>query len=218
MAPPTIRREASVHPAAPRSGRDGKCPASRHSSLERHSGDIHPSNFIRGGLATATLFALVVLAGCGAAGTAAAPVTAPVTATATAAPTSTPTPDLTPTAAAAYLAAATTANAANDALYKTCKTFTSLAQAKSCWSRYEALDRAFLTTIFAIAYPPTMKVDVDAQIAAETKVVADETALAANPNDNASYAAQATDSTAETATANIVRHDLGLPQVPISTP
>ena len=172
-------------------------------------------NLIRGVLAAATL---VVLAGCGAAGTAAAPVTAPVTPTATAAPTSTPTPDLTPTAAAAYLAAATTINAAEAALNKACKNVTALAGVKSCWSRYEATNRAFLTTIFAIAYPPFMKADVDAQIAAETKTVADEAALAANPNDNASYAAQSTDSTAESATANVVRHDLGLPQVPVITP
>jgi hypothetical protein len=166
------------------------------------------------GLPSAALAALVVLVGCGAASNASAPTIAPAAPSASA----TPTPDLTSTASAAYLAAAKTFNAANGAVYTTCKTFTSLAQAKSCWSRSEAVDRAFLTTIFAIAYPPSMKVDVDAQITALTKVVADETVMAANPNDNATYAAQGTDATAETATANIVRHDLGLPQVTVPTP
>jgi hypothetical protein len=156
--------------------------------------------------------AIIGLAGCGAA----APTGAPAAPTRTVTPI--PTPDLTSTAAAAYLAAANTANAAGNAAYKTCKAATSLAQAKSCWSQTEAVDRAFLTTIFGIAYPPSMKVDVDAQIAAETKVVSDEAAMAANPNDNATYAAFNTEGTVETAAANIVRHDLGLPQVTVPTP
>lgn len=61
-----------------------------------------------------------------------------------------------------------------------------------------------------------MKADVDAQIAAETKVVADETQLAANPDDTGAYAAFQADVAAEAGTANIVRHDLGLPQVPLT--
>ena len=161
--------------------------------------------------------ALLLLAGCGAAPAATTP--APVaTATPTAVPTATPTPDLTPAAAAAYLAAATTGNAGFTALYKAYpgSTFASTAQAKRYWSRAETLDRTFLTTIFAISYPASMKADVDAQIAAQTKVVADETALAADPTDNAASAADGTDSTAEAGTANIVRHDLGLPQIPLT--
>jgi hypothetical protein len=158
---------------------------------------------------------LSILAGCGAAATSNSTVATP-TPTATATPA--PTPDVLTNAAAAYLAAANTINTASDAIYKTCKTFTSLAQGKACWSRYEAVSRAFLTTIFAIAYPPSMKADVDAQITDETKVVSDEATLAANPNDNAAFAAERTDGSAETAAANIVRHDLGLPQVTVPTP
>jgi hypothetical protein len=110
------------------------------------------------------------------------------------------------------------ANTASDAIYKTCKTVTSLAQAKTCWSRSEAVERAFLTAIFAIAYPPSMKADVDAKIAGETKTVSDEATLAANPNDSAAFSADRADGSAETAAANIVRHDLGLPQVTVPTP
>jgi hypothetical protein len=58
-----------------------------------------------------------------------------------------------------------------------------------------------------------MKPDVDAQITAETKVVADESTLAGNPVDATAHAAYETDTTAATGTANIVRHDLGLSQV-----
>jgi hypothetical protein len=75
------------------------------------------------------------------------------------------------------------------------------------------IEQTFLTSIFAIAYPPSMKTDVDAQITAETKLVSDEGALQGNPIDATAHAAYETDVTAETATANIVRHDLGLPQV-----
>ena len=122
------------------------------------------------------IVAAIGVAGCGASPSAATinPTAVP-TATPTATPT--PTPNLTVTAAAAYLAAATKANAADAAIYKKYpKTFTSIAQAKRYWTAAEAVDRTFLTTIFAIAYPSFMKADVDAQIAAETKLVADEAA------------------------------------------
>lgn len=172
-------------------------------------------NFTRTVLATATLTALV-LSGCGAAGTAAAPTIAPAppTATATAAPT--PTADLTAAAGAAYLAAATTANAAGTALNTTvCGHATvTLAQSKGCWSQSETIDRVFLTTIFGINYPTSMKTDVDAQITAQTEVVADDAAMVASPGDAATYNIAMSDVRAETGTANIVRHDLGLPQVP----
>ena len=123
-----------------------------------------------------------VLAGCGAAATTSAPATATPTATPTVAPTATPTPNLTPAAAAAYLAAATTANAADAALSKAYpeKSLTD-AQAKSMWTRAETINRTFLTAIFAIAYPPSMKSDVDAQIAAQTKCVSDEAAMVSTP-------------------------------------
>jgi hypothetical protein len=158
--------------------------------------------------------ATIGIAGCGAT---TSPATTVPTAAATATPaaTPTPTPNLTPTAAAAYLAAATTGNSATHIINKTCTTITSRAQGARCWSRYEAVERAFLTTIFAIQYPVFMKIDVDAQIAAETKVINDYVALAANPYDSVAYASAHTDSGAMTGAANIVRHDLGLPQVPL---
>lgn len=179
----------------------------------RHAIDTLPTFAITG-------VTVLLLAGCGAAaGGITSPTVGAATPIATATPTATPapTPNLTTTAAAAYLAAATAGNAAGDAINKAYpKTFTSLAQAKHYWSQYEAVDRAFLSTIFAIAYPPFMKADVDAQIAVETKVVEDDSELAVSPNDNAAYAADNTDSTAASAAANIVRHDLGLPQVPLT--
>jgi hypothetical protein len=127
-----------------------------------------------------------------------------------------PTPDARAIAAQQYLAAATTANSADKALGKTVcgqTTYSTAAQAKSCWSKYVVVEQAFLTSIFGITYPPPMKPDVDAQITAETKVVADESTLAGNPVDATAHAAYETDTTAATGTANIVRHDLGLPQV-----
>jgi hypothetical protein len=155
------------------------------------------------------------LVGCGAAPAATTP--APVaTATPTAVPTATPTPDLTPAAAAAYLAAATTVNAGFTALNKAYPASMSLAQAKRYWSQAEKLDRTALTTIFAIAYPASMETDVNAMIAAQTKVVADDSALAADPNDKAAYAANTTDTTAASAASNVVRRDLGLPQIPLT--
>jgi hypothetical protein len=167
----------------------------------------------------APLGALNIVAAIGIAGCGATNPSAPPTPVATASPSATPaaTPNLTSTAAAAYLAAATTANAAQNAIYKAYpKTFTSLAQAKHYWSQIEAVERTFLTTIFAISYPSFMKADVDAQIADETKVVADYAQLAANPNDSVAYAANQSDNTTATGAANIVRHDLGLPQVPLT--
>jgi hypothetical protein len=159
------------------------------------------------------------LAACGA-----TPVPAAIavpTVVATEAPTATPTPNLTPAASAAYLAAATTANAADAALSKAYpeKSFTD-AQAKRFWTRAETINRTFLTTIFAIAYPPSMKSDVDAQIAAQTKCVSDEAAMVYDSTGtNAQYNSDLNllnaDSATETGTANIVRHDLGLPQVPL---
>ena len=161
---------------------------------------------------------LLLLCGCGAAaGPVSSPTLAPATPTVTPTPTAVPTPNLAATAAAAYLAAATKGNAADDALNKAYPaTFKSIAQAKRYWTAYLAIERTFLSTIFAIAYPSSMKADVDAQIAAETKVVEDGTELVANPSDNAAYAAYNSDAKAEAATANIIRHDLGLPQVPLT--
>jgi hypothetical protein len=173
--------------------------------------------FMNRALVFAGLAAVGLLSvGCGSSSPSATTTTpAPV---ATATPTATPTPDYRVTAAAAYLAAADTVNAGFDALNKAYPgtTFTSIAQAKRYWSHAEALDRTFLTAIFAITYPPFMKADVDAQIAAQTKVVADDAELAAAPTDKAAQAADTTDSTAEAGTANVVRHDLSLPQVPLT--
>lgn len=124
--------------------------------------------------------------------------------------TATATPNVLRDAARAYLAAATTIDAAGASLYKRCETVSSLVQVQSCWSAAEAIDRSFLTKIFLVDYPPAMKSDVDAQFAAETKLVADEAQLASNPDDLIAAAAVTTDRDAETADANIVRHDLGL--------
>jgi hypothetical protein len=164
--------------------------------------------------------AVLALAGCGAATaiTTAPPTIAP--AAPTAVPTPAPTPDLTVSAAAAYLAAATTVNAASAALNKTACGASTYTQsvAKSCWPKWIAQDQAFLTAIYGIKYPASMKSDVDSQISAQTRVVADDTALAADWLDATAGAAVRADDAAETAAANIVRHDLGLPQVPVRTP
>jgi hypothetical protein len=164
------------------------------------------------------LIGCLLVCACGAAASASpSPTLALTTPTATATPTPSPTPNLTATAAYAYLAAATTANAADAAINKAYPTnFTSLAQARRYWAQEEAVDRTFLTKIFGIAYPAFMKADVDAQISAETKLVADETSLASTPNDTVAGTAARADGTTEAAAANIVRHDLGLPQVPLS--
>jgi hypothetical protein len=162
------------------------------------------------------LLGVLLLCGCGA-GASSSPSLAPATPTATPTPTPVPTPNLAVIAAAAYLAAATTGNAADGAINKAYPaTFTSAAQAKRYWTQWLAVERTFLSTIFAIAYPSSMKSDVDAQIAAETKLVEDESELVSAPNDNAVYAAYSSDAKVEAATANIIRHDLGLPQAPLT--
>lgn len=132
-----------------------------------------------------------------------------------------PTPDLKAAAAAAYLQAAPTANAANDQINKGqcgASSWPSAAVATSCWKQYLAVDQTFLNAIYAINYPPEMKSDVDAQISAETKVVSDETTLEADPTNTTAQNSLQTDENAQTAAANIVRHDLGLPQVSLPTP
>jgi hypothetical protein len=158
--------------------------------------------------------------GCGSSSPSATTTTpAPVaTATPTAVPTATPTPDYRVTAAAAYLAAADTVYSGFDTLNKAYPntTFASITQAKRYWSQAETLDRTFLSTIFAITYPAFMKADVDAEIAAQTKVVADDTELAADPTDKAAQAADTTEIRAAAGAANVVRHDLSLPQVPLT--
>jgi hypothetical protein len=166
-------------------------------------------------LAGTAVAALVVMVGCGAAaGTASAPTPSIVPATPTAIPTPAPTPDLTASAAAAYLAAAKPLNAATAALNRTACGASTYTQsvAKNCWPKYVVLDQAFLTAVFGIKFPASMKSDADSLITALTKVVADDRALAANYLDPAG-AELRPDSAAELAAANIVRHDLGLPQV-----
>jgi hypothetical protein len=155
---------------------------------------------------------------CGAAATA-SPASATPSRVVTPVPTVAPTPDLFATAAIAYLAAANTINASNALAAKTpsCKTqgghYTSTAAAKACWAQYSAADKIFLSAIYAISYPPSMKADTDAQITAMTKEATDDDELAFDPTTPGLVATENADSTAESATANIVRHDLGLPQV-----
>jgi hypothetical protein len=164
------------------------------------------------------LLSVLLLCGCGATSSpSSSRALATPAASVTPSPTPAPTPNLAVTAAAAYLAAATTGNAADTALNKAYPaTFKSVAQAKRYWSQYLAIEQTFLSKIFAIAYPPFMKADVDAQIAAETKLVGDESELVSNPADTAAYAAYSSDIKAEAGTANVIRHDLGLPQVPLT--
>jgi hypothetical protein len=176
-----------------------------------------PDLMTKRGLAAPAAIACAILglAGCGAATavTTAPPTIAP--ATPTALPTPAPTLDLTASAAAAYLAAANKGNAAYTALGKTAcgATTYTVSLGKSCWPKWAAIEQTFLTVIFGINYPASMKSDVDGQISTETKLIGDESTLAANPADATAHAAYQADSTAQTAAANIVRHDLGLPQV-----
>ena len=79
------------------------------------------------------------------------------------------------------------------------------------------MDDKFLAGLYAIVFPVEMKADVNALIAAETKVAAAEHALAQSSNpsyDQADYTA--VHSNDEVAAAGIVRHDLGLPPVPLT--
>jgi hypothetical protein len=133
-----------------------------------------------------------------------------------------PPPTVNQAAAAAYLAAATTFNAADDAASKLCPGNTpTTAQLTACYGAYYTADQAFIQAIFAITFPPEMKADVDGLIKAETQVASADDSIASSSDPNSDYADFATDRTAgndEVAAAGVVRHDLGLPPVPLSTP
>jgi hypothetical protein len=120
-------------------------------------------------------------------------------------------------AAQAYLALVTPLNAQDDALVKgVCKSFTTNPQWRACYSKLVPIDQKFLTGVYAITFPASMKSDVDALITDETKLLSYDTTLAeeASPNlDTTTYNAESAISTAGSAASGIVRHDLGLPPI-----
>jgi hypothetical protein len=163
--------------------------------------------------------AILVLAGCGSSSSTSTAVAATPSATAaTAAAAPTPTADLTAAAKAAYLAAATTANAATASpQHKATCNSTTLANNKACYAQDFTLEEQFLTAISAITFPDNMKADVSALIATETKQAQLENTLSqqANPNaDILDYNALKAAGNDSTAASGVVRHDLGLPPVP----
>jgi hypothetical protein len=161
-----------------------------------------------------------LVAGCGSSGSApAAPIPTPTTApTATTAPT--PTPNLLATAAQQYLALATTLNAQETTLGNgACKSFTTTVQWHACYSQSLPLDHKWLNGLYMITFPSSMMSDVNAMISAETKVLSFEASLADSPNPSADTSDYNGDNTATSdaqAAAGVVRHDLGLPPVPVS--
>ena len=132
-----------------------------------------------------------------------------------------PTPTVKEAAASEYLAAATTYNAAIDAASKLCPGATDTnAQLAACYSGYYKADQAFQQAVFAIRFPPGMTADVDALITACSLQTQADYGIATSPDPNGDYSGIAADNTAAanaSAAASVVRHDLGLPPVPVGT-
>jgi hypothetical protein len=135
--------------------------------------------------------------------------------------TQTPTPNVTKVAATAYLAAATAYNTALDADNKLCPGPNNTnAQVTACYGAYYKADQAFQQALFAINFPPGMKADVNAMISADSTQANTENSIATSSdpnNDYSDFTALTTASNNTSAAAAIVRHDLGLPPVPVGT-
>jgi hypothetical protein len=130
-----------------------------------------------------------------------------------------PPPTVKQAAAAAYLAAVTTLNAApGQAGDKFCPaTLTTNAQEKTCYSAIHTAEQAFVQAVFAINFPPEMKADVDALIKADTSAesAANSIATSSDPStDIADYNSLQQAEKDGTADSGVIRHDLGLPPVP----
>jgi hypothetical protein len=164
--------------------------------------------------------AILLMSACG--GTSAnVPLAAP-TPNPTAEPTvlPTPTPNLLATAGQQYLALVAPLNAQITALDKgACKTYTTNAQWHACYSKLVSLDTAFLAGFYKIVFPASMKSDVDAAISAYVKLQSLDSTLATEPAPNqdvAGYNAQRAAGADGEAALGVVRHDLGLPPLPVS--
>jgi hypothetical protein len=133
-----------------------------------------------------------------------------------------PPPTVKQATAVAYLTAATTSNAASDAAFKLCPgNSPTAAQLKACYGADYTAEQAFIQAIFAINFPAEMKTDVDALIKANTQEASALNGLAGSSNPNSDYSDAGTLKTAAdagVAAAGVIRHDLGLPPVPLSTP
>jgi hypothetical protein len=162
-------------------------------------------------LAAATPLAVALaLAGCGAAA-------APSAATAT----PTITPNVQQAAATAYLAEAVKFNDAIAAASTLCPGPTNTAaQLKACYGALYTAEEAHIQAVFAIKFPAGMKADVNQLITTNTQVASASEGLSTSSDpatDDTDLASVNTEQNASTAAAELVRHDLGLPPVPLGT-
>jgi hypothetical protein len=136
----------------------------------------------------------------------------------TATPTPSPTPDLQAQAAQTYLQAATTANNADAAipngdLLSNPGTASTLSQLVPPVQAYVSIDQTFLNSLYAIKFPAADQLDVNAFIRDLTAEIAGGQEFATDPN-SANWETFANIDTSSD--ANVLRHDLGLPQVSAS--
>ena len=168
-------------------------------------------------LAIPALFLVALLASCGAAANTPYPSATPqhATATETATPSPSPTPNLTTQAAQAYLQAATTADNADSAipngdLLSNPSKASSLSQLVPPVKAYDQIDQTFLNSLYAIHFPTADQADASALIRDVTQDISDGQGFVADPN-TANWTSFADVNTAPD--ANVLRHDLGLPQL-----
>ena len=163
------------------------------------------------------IFTVTVLAAaCG--GTAGGGMTSRTPAAATQAKTTatpSPTPDLQAQAAQAYLQAATTANTADATipdgdLLSNPSTASALSDLVAPVQAYDSIEQTFLTSLYAIKFPAADQADANTFIRDVTADLADGQGFVTDPN-IADWNAFANVDTSPD--ANVLRHDLGLPQV-----
>jgi len=137
-------------------------------------------------------------------------------ATVTPSPEPTTTPDVKALAAQQYLAAVNESKSlitqANDA--HGCLNISSLSQGHQCFSEYLVADKTVQNAVFAINFPGSMTMDVDAFLSSLSMEISDDqhevadTTFAAFVSDNATALK---DNSAAIAASSVIRHDLGLP-------
>jgi hypothetical protein len=163
----------------------------------------------------------LALVGCGAAATGAIATSSPtVVATPASTVAPTPTPDGRAIAAQQYLAAVTAdntavdvANAAQNKLPNSAPWSASVPSSRKLY----AADQAEETAVFAIHFPPDMAADASAIISALNSELATLGNFIRSPGQSTWDTCIAAN-TATGSASNAVRHDLGLPPVPLGTP
>jgi hypothetical protein len=132
----------------------------------------------------------------------------------------TPTPDVRAVAAQQYLAAVGAYNTVNDAFNATIKRVPSTAP----WSALVpavrtiyAAETAFERTVFAIHFPPDMAADTSTIVSATNSDLVAQSNFISDPSQS-SWGTWTAASTATGSASNAMRHDLGLPPLPLAAP